>query len=138
MLHLKDIIQDGVTFITLWGGPVRTQADNILGEDEASVREWGCVLTSWSERMGDDGLYWQRTLVLAGLDIFEVRLDEEQRPHVRLYNGSWLVFDCDGTDLAEEAYMRGILDLGDRMLPEARSWQSLGVQAISIVNELAE
>ena len=48
------------------------------------------------------------------------------------------IFQCDGTDLAEEAFMRGILDLGDRLLLESRSWKALGVRAISIVNELPE
>ncbi len=138
MLHLKDEVQDGVSFITLWGGPVNTQTDNIHPEDDAAVKEWCRVLINWGERNGDDGKCWYKKLLILGLDICEVQLDEDQRPHVRLYDGSWLVFDCDGTDLADEAFVRGILNLEDRLLPAGTTWKGLGVRAIAIENTLPE
>ena len=107
-------------------------------DDQASVDEWCATLDQLGEWQGDDGMFWLRRMLVCGLDIYEVQLDPDQRPHVRLYNGSWLVFDCDGTDLAEEAFMRGILDLEARLLPEHNTWKSLGVRAISIVNSLPE
>ena len=54
-LHLKDELQDGVAFITLWGGPVRVQADNIHPDDQASVDDWCATLTRWSATMRTPG-----------------------------------------------------------------------------------
>ncbi len=94
--------------VTLWGGPVALDADNINPADQAALDRNGRCLTLLWERAGDDGAFWRRTYILFGVEVVNVRTDGELA-HIQLPGGSWLVLENTPFSLQAEAAAFGIL-----------------------------
>lgn len=133
-LHIKD----GEEVFELWGGPAKVQADQVRPEDAEELRAYSSTLQTYFERDGDDGPIWCKEMRFYGAEVTAVSLDDDQRVHVRLAEGTWLVVEGDGTNLAEQGLIFGLyIDDGDwnRLDDIDRKWNHLPARAISIIRE---
>lgn len=129
-------IRDDGEFFVLWGGPVKVQADQVRPDDAAELRAHSSTLQTFYAREGDDGPIWCKEMRFYGVEVTAVSLDEDQRAHVRLGEGTWIVIEGDGTDLVEHGLIFGLyIDNGDwnRLEDEDRRWNFLPARAISII-----
>lgn len=131
-------IKEGEEVFELWGGPVKVQADQVQPDDAEELRHYARSLQTFFSRDGDDGPIWCKEMRFYGVEVTAVSLDSDHRAHVRLAEGTWLVIEGDGTDLAERGLIFGLyIDEGDwnRLDDRDRRWNHLPARAISIIRE---
>ena len=61
-------------------------------DDQAELDAFGTVLTPLWERPGDDGMFWRRQMIFAGVEVVAVG-QHLFKLHVQLPSGSWLVVE---------------------------------------------
>lgn len=137
-VHLKEENYQGVTFVTLWGGPARVFGRGLSDEEVCELGQPFARVLNLIQQEKDDNDDWnvKMDIILAGIEVRAVQLDREGRARVQLADGGWLTIEGDGRDLADNAFVLEMLVIDESHQLEDRTWKGLGVRAISIENGL--
>lgn len=139
-VHLKEETQQGVTFVTLWGGPCRVFGRGLSDQEVSELGQPFARVLDLIQQEKDDDDNWniKMDIILAGVEVRAVQLDSQMRARVQLAEGGWLTIEGDGTELRDNAYMLDMLLVAEDHQLEDKTWLGLGMRAIAIENGLPQ